>query len=67
LGVVLVNARSERGLRAKNPKSSRWGSIPGAPLEMGVKSSEGQWGGGANEVAVVVGGVVFANARRENG
>jgi hypothetical protein len=61
---MLANAR---GLRAENLKSSHSGSISGVTSEMGVKSGERRWGGGADEVAVVVGGVVFANARREKG
>jgi hypothetical protein len=61
---MLANAR---GLRAENPKSSRLGSISSATSEMGVKSGEGRWGGGADEVAVVVGGVAFTNAKREKG
>ena len=41
-------------IRAKNQKPSHWSSIAGAPSEMEVKSSEGRWGGGADEVVVVV-------------
>jgi hypothetical protein len=35
-GVAFANTRWENGLRAKNPKSSRSGSISGAPSEMGM-------------------------------
>ena len=38
-GVAFANARRENGLRAKNPKSSRSGSISGAPSEMGMDFS----------------------------
>jgi hypothetical protein len=54
-GIAFANARRERGLRAKNPKSSHWGSISGAPSEIGMESGEGRWCGGADEAVVVVG------------
>ena len=53
-GIAFANARPERGLRAKNPKSSHWGSISGAPSEIGVESSEGRWCNGVDEGVVMV-------------
>jgi hypothetical protein len=38
--------------------------VSGAQMEMAVESDGGRWCGGADEV-VVVGGVAFANVRRE--
>jgi hypothetical protein len=53
-GVTLANARREKGLRAKLAKSSRWGLISRAPLEIGVEIGGGRWFGHVNEVVVMV-------------
>ena len=52
--VVFANARQEKGLRAKNLKSSRLGLISGVPSEVGVGRSGGRGYNGADEVVVVV-------------
>ena len=62
---MLANTRLERGLSTKNLKSSHRDSISGAPSEMGVNTCGGRWSSGADEVVVVGGGVVFANASWE--
>jgi hypothetical protein len=55
------------GLRTEYLKSSCWGSISGAPLEMGVENGVGRWYGGADEVVVVVGYCVRKREAREGG
>ena len=52
---MFANARQEKVVKAKIAKLNCWGSILSAPLEIGVKISEGRWYGGAGEVVVVVG------------
>jgi hypothetical protein len=42
VGVMLANARREKGLRAKLAKSSRWSSISRAPSEIGVEIGGGR-------------------------
>ena len=39
--------------QAKNPKSSHWGSIAGAPSEVTVEGDAGMSWGGTNDVAMV--------------
>ena len=52
-GVTFANVRWEKGLRDKMAKSSRWGSISGAPSEMGVDISGGRWCSCADKVVVM--------------
>ena len=52
--MAFANARREKGLRAKNGKSSHLGSISGAPSEAGPGSSGRRCSNGAGEVVVVV-------------
>ena len=53
--MTFANARREKGLRAKNGKSSRRGSISGALSEMGMNVGGVRQCGGVDEVVVVVG------------
>ena len=52
--VRLRNVRQGKGAEAKNPKPSRWGSISGAPSEMGVDISGGRWCSRADKVVMMV-------------
>jgi hypothetical protein len=49
-----VNRERVRG-GAKNPKSSHWGSIAGAPLEVAAEGDAGRLWGGVNNVATGAG------------
>src|ERR1700685_4499418 len=53
-GVTFANTRWEKGLRDKMAKSSHWGSISGAPSEIGVDISGGRWCSRADKVVVMV-------------
>ena len=49
-----ANAKRGRGVRGKNLKLERAGSVSGASLETEVGIDGGRWWGGVDEVIVVV-------------
>ena len=64
-GIAFAHVRWERGQRAKNPKSSHWGLILGAPSEIGMESGEKKWCSGADEAVVAMGRCVRKCKARE--
>jgi len=65
-GVAFTNTSGVRGLRAKNPKPSHYGLVPGLPCQMARVDGGGWWSCISLKV-VAVAGVAFANTSRVKG